>query len=71
VALLSRKTEEEKEAERRAKAENQARVQAQRAEEQARVQAQKAAAEVARAAHLETITKWEYQVKRIGEDKQK
>jgi hypothetical protein len=60
MALLTRKTEAEKEAERRAKA-----------DEQARAQAARAAAQAARAEHLKALTKWEYQVKRIGEDKQK
>lgn len=61
MALLgSRKTDEEKAAEREAKA----------AQEEQRRREQVATA--ARAAeHLKSVPKWEYQVKRIGEDKQK
>jgi hypothetical protein len=60
MALLGRKTEDEKAAEREAKAQ----------EEQAK-QAEKAGRQAALATHLQTVTKWEYQVKRVGEDKQK
>ena len=57
---LSRAKEEEKAAARQAQAEAQA---ARRAEE--------ALANAAVGEHLRSVTKWEYQVKRIGEDKQK
>ncbi len=67
MALLSRKSEEEKEAERAAQDTAQAARQAeQQAEQAAREQAQ-----AAFAAHVRSLPKWEYQVKRIGEDKQK
>ena len=57
---FSRKSDEQKQAEAAARS-------AQEAEQQARQQ--EGAAE--KAAHIASIPKWEYQVKRVGEDKQK
>jgi hypothetical protein len=67
VALLGRKTEEEKQADAAAKAE----AQAVREAEQARLRENQQRIAAARAAHVASLPKWEYQVKRIGEDKQK
>ena len=78
MALLNRKTEEEKEAERRAKEverRGKEALERERATKQAELQAQRKAEEqtrqAAREAHLKALTRWEYQVKRVGEDKQK
>lgn len=71
MALLSKKTAEEKVAARAAKEERQSqeardRVAARKAQEDA--VAARAAAE---REHMTSLPKWEYQVKRVGEDKQK
>lgn len=60
MALLGRKTEEQKQDEARAKADVQAIRDAAAAEERRKLDE-----------HLKTIPRWEYQVKRVGEDKQK
>lgn len=60
MALLSRKTDEERQAEG-----------TRRAEELAARQADQRAAAARMAAHEAALPKWEYQVKRVGEDKQK
>lgn len=71
MGLLSKKSEEEKAAEWRAKAE--ARRAEAEANEKARAekQAAESAAAAKREAHIASIEKWEYQVKRVGSDKQK
>ena len=60
MALLSRKTEEEKQAEAEAKA-----------KEKDERDAGAAAQAAQLASHVASLPKWEYQVKRVGEDKQK
>ena len=60
MALLSRKTEEEKQAEAQAKE-----------QEKAKREAAAAAQAAQLASHVASLPKWEYQVKRVGEDKQK
>jgi hypothetical protein len=71
MGLLTKKSEEEKAAERTAKAE--ARRAEAEANEKARTEKQAADAAAAEKlqAHVASIPKWEYQVKRVGEDKQK
>ena len=67
MGLLSKKTEEEKAQAEAAKALDR--------QEQARITAEHAAAAQAEAARVAafqaTLPRWEYQVKRVGEDKQK
>lgn len=60
MPLLGRKSDEEKQAEALRKEEERAARQAAEAERAQR-----------EAAHVATVPKWEYQVKRVGEDKQK
>lgn len=60
MALINRKSEEEKQADAQRKAAESSAAQAQRREDEEKV-----------AAHEMSLPKWEYQVKRVGEDKQK
>lgn len=71
MGLLSSKTAEEKVAERASK--EQRKVEEARARNAARLDRERAAAAraVAEEAHMGSLPKWEYQVKRVGEDKQK
>jgi hypothetical protein len=67
MGLLSKKTEEEKAAEAVAKEQRER----ERAEAKDQERAERAAAEEAQRAFVATLPRWEYQVKRVGEDKQK
>lgn len=67
MPLLGRKTEEEKAAKEAARA----KADADRSAEQARRQAEEQERQVQIMEHVRGLPKWEYQVKRIGEDKQK
>jgi hypothetical protein len=67
MALLKKRTEEERAAQASAK---QLADQLQ-AETREREREQHEAAEIERSAFVESLPKWEYQVKRVGEDKQK
>jgi hypothetical protein len=67
MPLLGRKTEEEKAARDTAKAQSDA----QKSVEQARRQAEAQERQKQIDEYVRGLTKWEYQVKRIGEDKQK
>ena len=67
MALLARKTEEEKAAAVEAKAA----VEATNAEARERAAADNDARRAGMDEHIRLLPKWEYQVKRVGEDKQK
>jgi hypothetical protein len=67
MALLRKQTEEVKLEKAAAKAEADQLKAAQRERERQ----EREAAEAAKRAFVETLPKWEYQVKRVGEDKQK
>jgi hypothetical protein len=67
MALLKKQTEEE----RAAKAEAKAMADQLKTETQERERQQRAAMEAERQRFVATLPRWEYQVKRIGEDKQK
>jgi hypothetical protein len=71
MGLLSNKTDEEKAAERAAKEERHR--QEARARNEARLEKERttAARAAAEETHTASLPKWEYQVKRVGEDKQK
>ena len=67
MPLLRKQTEEEKQAKAAAK-EEAAQL---KAETRERERQEQQAAEAAKQAFVQTLPKWEYQVKRVGEDKQK
>jgi hypothetical protein len=67
MPLLGRKTEEEK----AAAAEAKAAADATKAANQQQAAAEAAARQAVIAEHVRSLPKWEYQVKRVGEDKQK
>ena len=67
MALLKRATEEEKAERERIKLEENEQRETERAEQERQRQAREVELEAFRA----TLPRWEYQVKRVGEDKQK
>ena len=67
MGLLTKKTDEEKAAEAAAKAEREATEAAARSKREAVLRAEREAADAFQA----KLPRWEYQVKRVGEDKQK
>jgi multidrug efflux pump subunit AcrA (membrane-fusion protein) len=67
MPLLGRKTDEEKAAHEAAKAQAEATKSAEQAKRQAEAEALRRRTEE----HVRGLPKWEYQVKRVGEDKQK